>query len=227
MNQSNELHVLISRVAAGVGDERDWRALTALAADHPAAWQELAIAQHQEASLRQMLADAVAVADRVEAPVHLLNDHGAARTNRGERTHEPAAFVFARRSAWSGWAVAALIALAFVAQFAGPWRQSQNPAGTGGGGPAASSNAGLGPMSAFDSFQNYLTRGQEEGAVIGELPKVLVESRPAPNGAGLEVLYLRQILERTIINDVYELNGRDETGQPTLARMRQPSGSTM
>ena len=52
-----------------------------------------------------------------------------------------------------------------------------------------------------------------------EMPtRVLVESRPADGGNGYEVLYLRQVLERTVVPDLYRFDGRDERGVATLVR---------
>ncbi len=223
MIQHEELHNLISTLAAGDGTDGDWDALVSQAQSDAGIWRDLAIAQRQEGLLRRVMAEATDAADAIEAPLHLIDVHAAARRDAQLETVARSRFALPWRSSWSGWAVAALVSLAFITHFTAPTGSRI----TGGSGQMPRNEASLVPTSAYQSLQNYLKRGQEEGAVIGELPNVLVESRPAPGGQGVEVLYLRQILERALINDVYELNGRDETGQPTLARLRGSSGRTM
>ena len=72
---------------------------------------------------------------------------------------------------------------------------------------------------AADAFQAYLERGQEAGRVVGEMPaKVLLEAQPSAQGSGYEVLYLRQIMERAVVSDLYEF-GVDERGRPVPVRM--------
>ncbi|NUQ68803.1 MAG: hypothetical protein HUU18_11065, partial [Phycisphaerales bacterium] len=99
---------------------------------------------------------------------------------------------------------AAALALAFVGQKTG------GNARTGGGEMAV---ADLVPIrSASDALQEYLDRGRQDGLVIGELPdKVLVQTRPIGNGGGMEVVYLRQIVERTRVDDLYRTT-TDELG---------------
>jgi len=54
---------------------------------------------------------------------------------------------------------------------------------------------------------------------VEELPAMMIETVPAEDGNGYDVLYLRQTLERVRVNGVYQL-ARDEHGQPapTLTR---------
>jgi len=49
------------------------------------------------------------------------------------------------------------------------------------------------------------------GQVVGEMPEhIVIETRPMPDGT-IEVLYLRQIIERRVIDHAYR-EMRDETG---------------
>jgi hypothetical protein len=41
------------------------------------------------------------------------------------------------------------------------------------------------------------------------------------------VIYLRQVIERAVVPDLYQIDGMDERGQPTLARYRQPLRRSM
>ena len=61
------------------------------------------------------------------------------------------------------------------------------------------------------AFDQYLSSGQSLGRVVGEMPeRIVIETRPMPNGT-IEVLYLRQIIERQVIDHAYR-EVRDEAG---------------
>jgi hypothetical protein len=63
---------------------------------------------------------------------------------------------------------------------------------------------------------------------VGEVPgKMLAESHALPGGKGYEVICVRQVIERTLVPDLYQINGIDERGQPTLKPFRQPVRKTM
>ena len=57
--------------------------------------------------------------------------------------------------------------------------------------------------------------------------RVLIETRPSETGRGYELLYLRQILERTVVPDLYKFYGQDEMGRPTLVRYDGDAGPPM
>ncbi|HLU38783.1 MAG TPA: hypothetical protein VK081_05320 [Planctomycetota bacterium] len=46
-----------------------------------------------------------------------------------------------------------------------------------------------------------------------ELPRIVLQARPAPGGRGTEVVWLRRTLERAVVDRVFEL-GTDEYGEP-------------
>ena len=71
--------------------------------------------------------------------------------------------------------------------------------------------------------------GQKAGSVVGEVPtKAMVEVRPAENGQGYEVIYIRQILERVHVPELYRATGVDDRGQPRLVPAEMPdSGHPM
>jgi len=114
-----------------------------------------------------------------------------------------------RARAWSGWLVAAVVALAAMAGRFVP----QAPQG-----PSATLAAGLTPDEAFNT---YLDLGKKEGSVVGELPtRVIVSSQEAPSGEGYELICLRQIVVKQNVPDLYEFAGTDEKGQPTLVKFQ-------
>ena len=61
---------------------------------------------------------------------------------------------------------------------------------------------------------HYLEAGQREGRLVQELPHQVVQTRPTADGSGLEVLYVRRLVERQVIDQFYQL-GQDEIGRPT------------
>jgi hypothetical protein len=199
------LDILVSRVLDGCATPADWGRLERLAEQDAGVWRELALAQRADQSLRSAVNSAIDAAG-----VHELSDNDlrAGAVSRGEG-------LVARRSrglaAWGGWAAAALVALAFVART----REVSGPAS-----PVAGLSAPV--ASAADAFRAYLDKGREQGRVYGELPeKVLVDTVPAADGNGYEVVYIRQILERTHVPAMYELRvTHDEFGRPLPSPVR-------
>jgi hypothetical protein len=63
--------------------------------------------------------------------------------------------------------------------------------------------------------------GKQSGRVLGEVP-VLCESKPAATGQGFEVVYVRQILERAEVHDLYRFSV-DEAGNPLPVRVTVPA----
>lgn len=191
--------ILITRVLDGEATPEDWSAFRAMAARDAAVWADLADAQQDRADLASAVAEAIAVADAVEAPVHR---HAGERLNARIRTG----------AAWLGWVAAAAFGVgAFV----------------GGPGPSTGpgvQQAGLFPIATpEDAMQIYLDKGQESGSVLGEWPdRVLLSSEPAPDGDGYHVVYLRQLVERQRVDNLYQL-GQNEIGQPIAVPYKPPT----
>lgn len=187
--------MLLGRIADGAGTERDWDAFRALAERDPTLWRELAEMQRDAADLTAAVGRALAVADLVEAPAE--TQIVARFTDRVRQV-----------GAWGGWAAAAALTLVWA---------------TGGlhaPGPVGTNLAGMGFSTPDDALQAYLDRGQQSGQVIDELPaKVLVETRPsAARPGGVEVIYIRQIMERAVVDDLYRFS-QDEFGRPAPIRV--------
>ena len=203
MNEARE-QLLISRVIDDPAAEPAWRELESLAETDTGVWKQVALAQRDHADLCRAMAGAAAVADRVELPAV----HRPAVSTHHSSTH----LRLNRLGAWTGWAVAALVTIVASGQFAQPWRFD---------GPLPvdpSHHAGPSIQSAADAFKAYLEKGRESGEVVGEIPaKLLVDTKPAQSG-GYEVIFVRQVMERAIVPDLYRFSGQDETGRPTLVR---------
>ncbi|MHC4447650.1 MAG: hypothetical protein ACYSXF_07720 [Planctomycetota bacterium] len=209
MNQQDDGDILISRVVDGEGGGAAWDELVMMAEADPPLWRLLAEAQHDHAVLARGVDEAITVAETVEAP-----PVGLAGAD------DEASPMIGRIGSWSGWAVAALVCLVWAT--VAP--RATAPSGEAGF-PAQTT---VMPVSAAEAFQAYLDKGRQERRVIGEIPtRVLVESRPAGAGKGYEVLYLRQVLERTIVPDLYRFEGQDERGGPTLVRLKNAARDPM
>lgn len=144
----------------------------------------------------------------------------------------------ARARAAAGWMVSAMLVVLLVVMSpalgppsGGSGRSGgsaaelgETPAAPGGsGGGAAAVPASL---SAADALDLYLERGRDEGVVLEERPDLLMlDSRPTPDGRGYEVVYLRQILERTVVPELFVPTGRDPEGRPVLTRLARPAGA--
>ncbi|MFG0259292.1 MAG: hypothetical protein ACF8LK_02980 [Phycisphaerales bacterium JB041] len=193
--------ILITRVLDGEATPEDWAAFRAMAALDQAVWADLADAQQDRADLASAVADAIAIADSVEAPVQL---HAGERLNARIRTG----------AAWLGWVAAAMVA---VAGFTGRLGVPATP-GVG------AQQAGLFPISSpEDAMKLYLDKGQQAGSVLGEVPdRVLLSSVPAADGNGFEVVFLRQIIERQRVKTLYQL-GENEAGQAVAVPITPPT----
>jgi hypothetical protein len=204
--------ILISRVVDGIATEADWAGLEQEAQRTPGVWREVAMAQRQQSLLQRQVGEAVAVAERTELPASMgefAQVPVQAFDPIGVRTR------FARVAAWGGWAAAATLALAFI---------SQSPSTTSSNEPmkAGSPLESLrGMLTSEDARNLYLDAGQREGTVLEEVPtKILINVVPSPDGEGGEVTYLRQFIERTKVNDLYQFS-LDESGNRLPVSMLQ------
>lgn len=181
--------ILLARVIDGEASSEDWAAVKALAERDPTIWSDLAGAQQDHAELTSAVAAAIRVADEVELPI---------------REHAAQSMVHRLRlaGAWGGWLAAAALLLAWGTGWTGSTPQH-----------TPSNQANILPLGATadDALQAYLDRGAAIGRVVGEVPElVLRESRPLPNGAGIEIYYVRQIIERAVVSDLYRASQTEE-----------------
>lgn len=186
--------ILISRVIDAEASGEDWDAFRALAERDPAVWRELASAQEQHEHLCEALRAASGVADSVDLP-ELVGDvrHTQRRLDSVGR--------------WGGWAAAAAILLV--------WTTGLNPSVNTGGlqtGSLAPGGPALSEATPDQALQRYIDAGQNTGLVVGEMPdRVVVETRPRADGS-VEVVYIRQIIERRVTNQVFR-QATDEAGR--------------
>ncbi len=208
--------MLISRIVDGEAGDGDWTSFRALAEREPSLWRELAEYQRDQSELSAVVASAIRIADGVEAPVE---------EEMGRRLSTRTRLV----STWAGWAAAAAVALA--------WFTGLNNHQS----PSTGNNANLvnldslkpqevvdnyvkqGKLSPDDLYNTYLDVGRERGLVVGEVPdRVLITARPMKSGGGYEVVYMRQIMERTRVKQFSGI-GITDWGQQVPIPMNLPS----
>ena len=199
--------VAVSRMVDGVASRADVSVIDAEELARPGAWRQVALSQRLDAALVAEVGFVVASADRAGL---VVADEGVGRLKDGV---DAASQRFRRRvglgAAWAGWAAAAVVALSAF----GP--------GSGVKDSGGSVNTATAPiLSAAEALSDYLSKGRNNGTVIGELPKkVLVDTSPAADGKGYEVIYIRQIMERAHVDDLYRFSS-DELGNPTPTKVR-------
>jgi len=188
--------VLISRVIDGEASPEDWRELRAIARVDQALWGDLATAQEHASLLRSAMGSAIE-----RASVTLPGLHASPAGQRVIR--------------WGGWAVAAMVAIAFIVVRLGdePTDPQRMTAGSD-----ASIHKVSTPLTPDEALDAYIREGRATGRVLDSNPRIVViESQVDPSGRGVEVIYLRQIMERALVEDVYRVM---ETDAGELVRTR-------
>ncbi|MEM9372659.1 MAG: hypothetical protein AAGA55_03365 [Planctomycetota bacterium] len=178
--------LLISRVIDAEASADDWSAFRTLAESDPDVWRDLADAQQQNEVLGEAFRETIHVADSVDLPELIADDRP-----------------FQRRldsiGRWGGWAAAAAVLLVWSTGFRGTAPgQGLGVQGAGYmGGPA------LAEASPDQAMERYIEAGRRAGSVVGEVPdRLVIETIPQRDGS-IEVVYLRQIVERRITDQVY------------------------
>jgi hypothetical protein len=190
-NDRIDRDLLISRAIDEQASDDDWAQLRRLSETDATVWRDLAEAQHEHAELSRALEGAIAVADEIDAPVeHFVQTRFANRLR-----------VVAT---WGGWAVAAVLVLAMVRN---PNLSNEVTNTAGLAGPR------LGEVTPDQALQRYIDEGRRTGQVLEEIPeRVLIETRPVAGGDGVEVIFIRQFIERTRVHTLYR-TGQDEYGR--------------
>lgn len=190
-----ERDILVARVADAEASDAEWAAFRSWAQRDPSLWRELAELQRDAVELSSAVNRAVAAADAIEAPI---GEHLGARLS--ER--------FRLVGAWAGWAAAAALALAWFAGVRLPEPGGMN---------RASMPVSLTPR---EALEQYLDRGRRAGTVVGEVPElVMLDSRPVADGHGFEVIFVRQIMERAVVDDLFRM-ATDADGRVVPLRLR-------
>ncbi|HYD01399.1 MAG TPA: hypothetical protein VEB22_09255 [Phycisphaerales bacterium] len=211
-NSNLDQDVLFTRLLDGRARARDWQRLRETTATEAgaAAWDRLIASASDQDVLGGVIglagerAELTEVAAAAPEPIPFSPATG--------RRHDRAV-----RAARLGWLVAACMALGLVSVALRP----------GSGASPTTQSAGLGTpaldtFSSADLMNGYKMRAAKEGTLVGELPQRLVlETRPSSDGKGYEVLYMRQLIERAIVDDLYKL-GTDDQGRPVIVPTSMP-----
>lgn len=191
--------VLIGRIIDGEATGQDWaefrQIVGQIGGDDQSVFAEIAELQDLRRRTMDIVEQAGDLADTVGLPVHMHPRVSPARRLRAA-------------GVWGGWAMAAMVALA--------WTLGLRPGDpilfSGSNGSRAGLGAGV-IDSAGEALQKYLDLGKQSGSVIGELPSgIVLGKEPLSDGSGYEVLYIRPIVERVIVRDVYR-QVQTESGQ--------------
>lgn len=187
--------VLIGRIIDAEATGQDWAEFRQIAGDDQSVFAEIAQLQELRRRTMDLVEDAGQIADTVDLPMHLH-----ARSSPAHRLRTA--------GVWGGWAAAAAVTLA--------WGFGLRPSDPIFMGDQGSDQAGIGADligSAEEAFQRYLDLGKQSGSVIGELPSgIVLDKRPLEDGSGYEALFLRPIIERVVVRNVYR-QIQTESGQ--------------
>lgn len=215
---------LICRLVDGESSVAEWAEFCALADAEPdgrtvgSAWRELAEAQRDHAMLAGAFSHATAGVEHAELPIPRERFVGI---GFGSPRSAPA------RNAvtWGGWlAVAAAVTFAW---FNGLFVRPETSVPPGGHQAALVGDNWFRINSPEDALRAYKERGQQTGQVLGEMPQfVLIDSQPSLSGTGYQVVYVRQIVERAEVSDLYTIT-RDDAGQavPIPAEIFSPAST--
>ena len=175
---------LISRIVDRRAEPDDWSCFAALAHAEPNHWEQLLATLRADGALRSAMAAAMETADAVETP-------------------PPSLPRFRQWRQWTGWAAASVLALCWAAS--STWHTS----------PVAPPTSPLIGSTAPSHLASTDTGAPIKDATpfVEELPLQLMGTRPGPAGHGVEVLYMRPVIERTWVDGVYSV-GTDELGRP-------------
>ncbi|MGP1309763.1 MAG: hypothetical protein ACTS27_06165 [Phycisphaerales bacterium] len=184
--------VLINRVVDGEATPADWAELDVVAERDPSVWSRLAEAQRAHAALQRGVEDALTVAELVDLP------HPSLRLERAWNT---------RLRVWGGWLVAAVVALAWIGNFAQVRSLQQQQQTT------QALQAGVtGNLTPEQLLEAYMANGKAEGRVVGEMPMVMLETVPTADGKA-QITFVRPLVERVVVDQVYEV-GQSDAGRP-------------
>lgn len=215
-NQSNsDQDVVFSRLLDGRGKAADWQRLREATTGDAgnAAWDRIIGSAGDQDALGEAVVLAGECADLTDlqrAKNETLPATLTLPSAQGRRADR------AVRAARLGWLVAACLALGLVSV-------SLKSRMNAGAQAPITAGISLDSLSSNDLMNGYKARAAKEGTLVGELPqRVVIETRPSTDGKGYEVLYMRQFIERAIVDDLYKL-GTDETGRPVMVPTSMPT----
>ncbi len=192
---------MIDRILNRQIEARDLDELAQLSQTQPEALVRIAAALRGAAQVESGVEAAQAIAETIELPA--TDDWESNRPS----------LVARRVGSWSGWATAAMVAVA--------WTLAAMLTSTP---PAANPPGGSDVLlTANQALEQYMRAGTDEGRIIQELPLLTVDIRPTPDGDESEVIYLRRFMERARVEGVYTM-GLDELGRAVVVQTDESPG---
>lgn len=190
--------LLISRVIDASAGADDWRAFRRLAETDPGVWRDLADAQRQHELLCEGVSAMTRAADSIDLPE--LHSDGRTLQRRLDSVGR-----------WGGWAAAAALVLVWSTGV----RTGGAPSQSGPDGLQGASlvrGPSLGEATPEQAMERYLDAGRTAGVVVGEMPeRLIVQTTPREDGS-VEVVFLRQIIERRVTDRIYR-EVHDDSGR--------------
>jgi hypothetical protein len=190
--------LLISRIIDANAGAGDWRAFRRLAETDASVWRDLADAQRQHERLCEGVGVMTRAADAIELPEPVSD--GRVLQRRLDSVGR-----------WGGWAAAAALVLVWSTGV----RTGGAPTGNGPDGLQGASLVGgtaLRDATPEQAMERYIDAGRSAGVVVGEVPeRLIVQTTPREDGS-VEVVFLRQIIERRVADQIYR-EVRDDAGR--------------
>lgn len=194
---NEETDILISRVIDRRATPEDWARLESLASRNSSVWNELALSIKLDQALGAEVSREASRCEHINITVERVVKHAGEFKRSG---------INARRiGSWAGWVAAAVLVMFSL-------RGSERDVAR-----RESSVAGI-SGSPRELLSRYLSSGQRDGSVVGEVPeKVLLNTAPAEDG-GTYVIFIRQIVEKVKVDDLYRIS-TDESGRQLPIRI--------
>lgn len=208
-DRRDQLDLLTTRIADNCASAQDWQAFSTLAEGDAGAWRTLAQAQRDHAALGLAVNLRLHAAERVELP-----ELAAARSFAGGG-RRPVTIGWSRLGSAGGWVAAAAVLLAWIGS-GNFFRPPTLPAAQMGGATQAAGLMTVG--SSEDAAKAYVELGKRQNVVLGELPQRVVVGSSRDSDGRLEVIYIRQFVERARADGTVRF-GIDERGNPVPVRV--------
>lgn len=218
MEENLREDVLIARIVDQLDAPEDWRGLDRLAEDDAEVWGRVLTTLRAECHLRTEGASLLAAGAAVELPFGEPTARVSPRRGGG----------FVRAGRWAAAAAAVLLAFLIgrnVDSESAPTPPAFGPAidtpelvsSDGGAASPDVSSSGAEALAVEKSLAGawgtYLAAAQREGVFVREMTPVVLETKPNPDGSGVEVTFLRGVVQRDVVDSVFEV-GVDEEGRP-------------
>jgi len=204
---------MIGLVLDGEASDAEWETFTAVADASPELWKRFANFARVHAMLGRALGD-------IDASLNDVSLHSAQNVPSSPQATSAGTYSFASAAAravrGSGWLAAACVGLVWAVTHIASSHGHIGPyiAGNGeGGGPQYN---GLLVSTAADALDAYRTLAGRDGVDVDESPEqIVIQVLPALDGQSVEVVAVRQLVERRIIDGLYRI-AADDGGTPVL-----------